>query len=248
MGKINYFDILIIFLSTIIFIFILLPILNLLINHGDFSYIDEEVLDAFKTTFLAGFVATFIALIFGIPTGYFLARYNFKFKSVFEALIDIPIAIPHSVIGIMLLLLIYGINFFKLLGNYIVDNFWGIVLVYLFVGIPFMVNSIRDGFLSVDEELEYVSRTLGASKIKTFFNVSLPLIKNNIVSGCILCFARGISEVGAILIIAYYPKTIPVLIYERFINFGLPASKPIAACMILVSILLFAILRGITKR
>jgi molybdate/tungstate transport system permease protein len=242
------FDIAMTVFLVMIFLFIFLPIVYMLSNPGDLTQLlDKEVVEAFKTTLLAGAVATLIALIFGIPTGYILARYDFKFKSFIEAVLDLPMAIPHSVIGIIILSFIYGIDIIKFIGRYIVDNFWGIVVVYLFVGIPFMVNSIRDGFLSVDEEIEYVSRTLGASKIRTFFEISLPLIKNNIISGIILSFARGISEVGAILIIAYYPKTVPVLILERFMSFGLDASKPISVGMILVSIALFALLRMFGK-
>ena len=242
------FDIAMTVFLVMIFLFIFLPIVYMLSNPGDLTQLlDKEVVEAFKTTLLAGCVATLIALIFGIPTGYVLARYDFKFKSFIEAVLDLPMAIPHSVIGIIILSFIYGIDVIKFIGRYVVDNFWGIVTVYLFVGIPFMVNSIRDGFLSVDEEIEYVSRTLGASKIRTFFEISLPLIKNNIISGIILSFARGISEVGAILIIAYYPKTVPVLIYERFMSFGLDASKPISVGMILISIALFALLRMFGK-
>ena len=235
------------FLATI-FLFIFLPIVYMLSNPGDLSQLlDKEVVEAFKTTLLAGGVATLIALIFGIPTGYVLARYDFKFKSFIEAVLDLPMAIPHSVIGIIILSFIYGIDVIKFIGRYIVDNFWGIVVVYLFVGIPFMVNSIRDGFLSVDEEIEYVSRTLGASQVRTFFSISLPLVRNNITSGSILTFARGISEVGAILIIAYFPKTAPVLILDRFNEYGLSASKPIAVIMIAISIVLFAIFRLFSK-
>lgn len=243
------FDILMSIFLIIIFLFIFLPIVYMLINPGDLRVLlDNEVIDAFKTTLLAGTVSTLIALIFGIPTGYILARYDFKFKNFVEAVFDLPMAIPHSVIGILILSFIYGVNVIKFIGNYVVDNFFGIVIVYLFVGIPFMVNSIRDGFLNVDEEIEYVSRTLGASKIRTFFEISLPLIKNNVISGIILSFARGISEVGALLIIAYYPKTVPVLILERFMDFGLNASKPISVAMIIVSIILFAILRMLRKQ
>ena len=229
----------------ITFLFIFLPIFYSLINPGNLSYLfDPEVFSAFKTTILAGVLATLIALILSIPTSYILAREEFKFKNFVESILDLPMAIPHTVIGIILLSFIYGFDITReLLGKYIVDNFYGIVLVYLFVGLPFMLNSLKDGFLAIDEELEYVSRTLGASRIETFLRVSLPLVKNNIITGSILCFARGISEVGAILIIAYYPKTVPVLILERFNNFGLEASKPIAVAMIILSLIIFAILR-----
>ncbi|NPA62618.1 MAG: ABC transporter permease [Methanococci archaeon] len=242
------FDMILSIFLIFIFSFVFLPIVYMILNPGDLSQlIDREVIEAFKTTLLAGAVATSIALIFGIPTGYVLARHDFAFKSFIEAVLDLPMAIPHSVVGIMILSFIYGVDFIKFVGEYIVDNFWGVVVVYLFVGIPFMINSIRDGFLSVDEEIEHVSRTLGASKLRTFFEISLPLIKNNIISGTILSFARGISEVGALLIIAYYPKTVPILIYERFMSFGLNASKPISVAMIAVSVVLFALFRMFGK-
>ncbi len=238
----------ILILSTVLILFIVLPIINMFLNPGNLSNAikDSEVICSILVSLKAAFTATIISLILGIPLAYILARYDFKGKNIIEAIVDIPMAIPHSVIGIMILTFICGTSIGTLLKNFgitIVDNFWGIVIVMIYVGIPFMVNSVRDGFIMVDEELEYVSRTLGASKIRTFADISLPLVKNNVISGSILTFARGISEVGAILIIAYFPKTAPVLILDRFNEYGLSASEPIAVIMITISIFLFAVFR-----
>jgi molybdate/tungstate transport system permease protein len=239
-------------LAGMLVLFIIVPIVNMFLHPGDLSSAigDSDVMSSIFVSLKAAFTATVIALLLGIPLAYILARCNFRGKNIVEAIIDIPMAIPHSVIGIMLLTLIYGTSINYVLKNFgivLVDNFWGIVMVMLYVGVPFMINSVRDGFFTVDEELEYVSRTLGASQVKTFFNISLPLVRNNIVSGSILTFARGISEVGAILIIAYFPKTAPVLILDRFNEYGLNASKPIAVIMISISIILFAIFRLFSK-
>ncbi len=239
-------------LSVILVLFIVLPIANMFLNPGDISgaIADREAMNSVFTSLKAAFTATTVSLFFGVPLAYILARYDFKGKNIVEAIVDIPMAIPHSVIGIMLLTFIYGTSIGSILKNFgivLVDNFWGIVVVMIYVGIPFMINSVRDGFFMIDEELEHVSRTLGASQIRTFFNISLPLVKNNIISGSILAFARGISEVGAILIIAYFPKTAPVLILDRFNEYGLSASKPIAVIMIIISIVLFAIFRLFSK-
>ncbi|AEH06904.1 ABC-type transporter, integral membrane subunit [Methanothermococcus okinawensis IH1] len=235
-------------ISAMIFLFVFIPIITMLLNPGDISTAirDKEVIGAIMVSLKAAFTATLMALIFGVPLSYIFSRYEFKGKNIIEAIIDMPMAIPHSVIGIMLLTVICGTPIGELLKNYgvvLVDNFWGIVIVMLYVGIPFMINSAKNGFFMIDEELENVSRTLGASQIRTFFSISLPLIKNNLISGSILAFARGISEVGAILIMAYFPKTAPVLILDRFNEYGLNESKPIAAIMIIISILLFATLR-----
>ncbi len=239
-------------LSVMLVLFIVLPIVNMFLNPGDISgaIVDREAMNSVFTSLKAAFTATTVSLFFGVPLAYILARYDFKGKNIVEAIVDIPMAIPHSVIGIMLLTFIYGTSIGSILKNFgivLVDNFWGIVVVMIYVGIPFMINSVRDGFFMIDEELEHVSRTLGASQIRTFFNISLPLVKNNIISGSILAFARGISEVGAILIIAYFPKTAPVLILDRFNEYGLSASKPIAVIMIIISIVLFAIFRLFSK-
>ncbi|WP_421077059.1 tungstate ABC transporter permease WtpB [Methanothermococcus sp. Ax23] len=248
-NMVNYwFIVSFLIISVMIFLFIFIPIITMLLNPGDIStaVADKEVINSLLVSLKAAFTATIVALIFGVPLSYILSKYEFNGKNIIEAIIDIPMAIPHSVIGIMILTVIYGTTIGTVLKNYgvmIVDNFWGIVVVMLYTGLPFMVNSAKNGFSMIDEELENVSRTLGASQIKTFFNISLPLIKNNLISGSILTFARGISEVGAILIVAYFPKTAPVLILDRFNEYGLSASKPIAVIMIVVSILLFAILR-----
>lgn len=249
---INIFLTSLLILSVMLVLFIVLPIVNMFLNPGDISgaIADREVVNSVFISLKAAFTATTVSLLFGVPLAYILARYDFKGKNIVEAVVDIPMAIPHSVIGIMLLTFIYGTSIDGMLKNFgivLVDNFWGIVVVMLYVGIPFMINSVRDGFFMVDEELEHVSRTLGASQIRTFFNISLPLVKNNIISGSILAFARGISEVGAILIIAYFPKTAPVLILDRFNEYGLSASKPIAVIMITISIILFAIFRLFSK-
>ncbi|MCS3900643.1 tungstate ABC transporter permease WtpB [Methanococcus voltae] len=239
-----------VFLSASIFIllFVSLPLITMLLNPGDVSaaIVDKEVIKSLEVSLKAAGMSTLFALIFGVPLAYIFARNDFKGKGLIESIIDIPMAIPHSVVGIMILSFFYGSTIGEFLtdaGLKIVDNFWGIVAVMLYVGIPFMINSARDGFEMVDEELEHVSRTLGASRFKTFFSISLPIIKNNLVSGSILTYARGLSEVGAILIVAYFPKTTPVLIMDRFNQFGLSSSKPISVVMIVVSILLFTIFR-----
>lgn len=248
MGQNKSFLMSFLIISSLLVLFVVLPLINMILNPGDVSGAihDKEVLNSLFVSIKAAFFATIIALLLGVPLAYILARYEFKGNNIIEAIIDIPMAIPHSVIGIMILAFFYGTTIGDILNNFglvVVDNFWGIVVVMLYVGIPFMVNSARDGFFMVDEELEHVSRTLGASQFRTFFNISLPLIKNNLISGSILTFARGISEVGAILIVAYFPKTIPVLILDRFNEFGLISSKPISVIMILVSIVLFSIFR-----
>jgi molybdate/tungstate transport system permease protein len=95
----------------------------------------------------------------------------------------------------------------------------------------------------VDEELERVALIDGASAWQAFWHVTLPLAARGVLGGAVMMWARGISEFGAVVILAYNPKIVPVLIYERFNGFGLGSAQPIAALLIVVALLVFIILR-----
>ncbi len=131
----------------------------------------------------------------------------------------------------------------------------------LFVSSPFMVNSAREGFESVNQRMEYAARTLGASQFEVFRRISLPLARRGIVTGMILTWARSISEFGAVYILAYFVSfwdirtmepniamTAPVLIADQFLQYGLERSSAIAAILLLVCLSLFVILRYLSGR
>lgn len=200
---------------------------------------DPYVIEALRNSLLTATATALIALFFGVPLGYVLARKEFPGKSLVQALVDVPIVIPHSVVGIMLL-----VTF----SSAILDSYAGIIAAMLFVSAPFTVNAARDGFLAVDEKVEAVARTLGASRLRVFFSVSLPIAFPSVASGVIMTWARAISEVGAILIVAYYPKTAQVLIMEYFNNYGLRASRPISVIMVAISLVIFVLLRWLVGR
>ncbi|ASI99683.1 tungstate ABC transporter permease WtpB [Thermococcus celer] len=200
---------------------------------------DGLVIRALRNSLLTATATAVIALLLGVPLGYVLARENFRGKSLVQALIDVPIVIPHSVVGIMLL-----VTFSKA----ILDNYAGIIAAMLFVSASFTVNAARDGFLAVDERLEHVARTLGASRLRAFLSIALPMALPSIASGAIMTWARAISEVGAILIVAYYPKTAQILVLEYFNNYGLRASRPLSVLLIVVSLTLFVVLRWLVGR
>ncbi len=240
-----YVDIFFAILGSFLLIYIVLPILTLIVKQCfDLDVLirtlrDETVLNALKNSFLTAGITTLIALISGVPLGYILARKEFRYKSLVQGIVDVPIVIPHSVVGIMLL---------TTFSNAILDSYLGIIMAMLFVSASFTINSARDGFLAVDRELEHVARTLGAGKLKVFLTVSLPLALPSILSGAIMTFARAISEVGAILIVAYYPKTAQILVLEYFENFGLRYSSPISVILIVLSLVMFAMLRWLLKK
>jgi len=119
----------------------------------------------------------------------------------------------------------------------------GIALAMAFVSIPFMINSARDGFEAVPVRLEKAALTLGASPLRVFFTISLPLAWRSILSGFVLMFGRGMSEFGAVVIVAYHPMITPVLIWERFSAFGLSYARPVSVLFIIICLLFFIGLR-----
>jgi molybdate/tungstate transport system permease protein len=122
----------------------------------------------------------------------------------------------------------------------------GIVTVLTFVGLPFYINTVKNGLEDIPDRLEKASRSLGASMSGAFFRVTLPLAWRSMLVGMIMCLARAISEFGAVVIVAYHPMTAPVMIYERFTAYGLKYSQPVAVWLILVCLALFFILRLIS--
>jgi len=212
---------------------------------------DEEVLRSIGLSLSTSFLAALISLIFGTPLAYVLARKRFFGKKLVESIIDLPIMIPHPVVGIVLLSLA-GRNhpigeFLQSIGITLMGTVTGIVAVLVFVGMPFYVNTVKAGIEGIPERYEKVSRSLGAGTRATFFRIMLPLTWRYLLVGMIMCMARALSEFGAIVIVAYHPMVAPVLMYERFTAYGLTYSQPVAALLILVSLVFFLFLRVVSQ-
>jgi molybdate/tungstate transport system permease protein len=239
-----------------IVLFILAPLLKMLLAGGEQglgqALASPDVRSSIALTLICAFAATSIGALLGVPLAYLLARRAFFGKSLIEAIVDVPIVIPHPVAGIALLLVFgrqfAGGRFFSNLGVTIVGDAPGIVVAMLFVSVPFMINAARDGFARIDPRLENVARTLSCGPLRTFFLVSLPLSWRSLLSGGIMMWARAISEFGAIVIITYNPKVASVLIYDRFTTYGLEYALPAALALVLICLLLFALLRAINPR
>jgi molybdate/tungstate transport system permease protein len=208
-------------------------------------------LESILLTLYSSFLATIVAMIFGTPLAYVLARHDFYGKSIVESIIDVPVIIPHSVAGIALYAFFMRRSVvgeaFGNIGIVFEDSLWGIVVAMLFVSTPFYVNAAREGFQSINPRLEKVARTLGASQWKSFYSITLPLALRHLFSGAVMAWARGISEFGAVIMIAFYPMVAPVLIFYRFNTHGLYGSQPIAVLLILICFGVFVFLRASTK-
>jgi molybdate/tungstate transport system permease protein len=246
------------FVGSLLILFTILTLFNMIFRQIVFdagglleAAADPDVIESIVLTLYCSFLATLIASILGTPLAYVLARHDFLGKTVVESVIDVPVVIPHSVAGIALYALFMSRSpvggAFSSIGIVFEDSMWGIVVAMLFVSAPFYVNAAREGFQSINPRLERVARTLGANQWKAFYKITLPLTVRHLFSGAVMAWARGISEFGAVIIIAFYPMIAPVLIFYKFTTQGLKGSQPIAVLLILICIGIFILLRASAK-
>jgi len=254
--KNNLFSWILLILSSLVLLFILAPLAGMFINTGSTEFIetvkDKEVQESIWLTLWVSFAATFIFAFAAIPLAWLLARKNFPLKGVVQGIIDLPVVLPHTAAGIAVLGFISRDGFLgktaDALGLSLINNPAGIALAMAFVSVPFLINSARDGFASVPERLEKAALTLGASRSRVFFTISLPLAWRSIMTGFVMMFARGMSEFGAVVIVAYHPMIAPVLIYELFSSFGLKYARPASVLFIIVALAVFILLRLISLK
>ncbi|MBM7853937.1 molybdate/tungstate transport system permease protein [Desulfohalotomaculum tongense] len=243
-------------LGMLVILFIMYPITNsLFTTDGEIlleTLKEQEVINAIWTSIFTATMTTLVAFVFGVPFAYFLARNDFKGKKLVESIIDIPIVIPHTVAGIILLTIFSSQcwigRFLESIGLEVIGTRIGIVTAMLFVSMPLLINAAKDSFLSISPKLENVSRSLGATHWQTFMYITFSIGWRGILTGMILTWARSISEFGAVIILTYHPMIAPTLIFDRFNAFGLEYSKPVSTILILISLIIFVLLRIIARR
>jgi len=237
-------------LGSVLLLFLLLPILVILFGTTPGrmleTVLDAEVRRSFTVTFSSAALATLLGLLTGVPLAYLLARYAFRGKRLIEGLLGLPVIIPHTSAGVALLLT-YGAQGplggpLARVGLFFTDRMAGVVLAMLFVGVPFLVTSAREAIALINPELEQAALVDGASRWQGIWRITLPLARRGIAAGALLMWARGISEFGAIVLLAYHPRTLATLIYERFQGFGLAQATPLAALLVLISLIVFVLL------
>jgi molybdate/tungstate transport system permease protein len=243
-------------LGILILLFIVIPLVKMVFLSDKealwLALLDTATLKSIFLTIYSALIATVVGLLLGVPLAYLLARHDFPLKSVVEGLIDLPIVVPHSAAGIALLF-VFGRNFllgrwFNSVGIQFVDSLAGIVIAMLFVSVPFLINSAKEGFIKIDPRLEKVARTLGASPWQVFRRVTLPLAWRSILAGNLLMWARSMSEFGAVIILSYHPMVAPILVYERFESYGLTKAIPVAAILVIIAAVIFIGIRSLLHR
>ncbi|MEO5806179.1 sulfate ABC transporter permease subunit CysT [Devosia sp.] len=204
---------------------------------------DPRVIAALKVSFVTALIAAAINVVFGTLIAWVLVRYRFPGRRIFDAVVDLPFALPTAVAGIALTA-IYAPNgivgqIFAPLGIRIAYTPIGIVIAMIFIGVPFVVRTIQPILEEVSREVEEASATLGASRFQTVTRVLLPSLTPAILTGFALAFARGVGEYGSVIFIAgnipFKSEIAPLLIYIRLQEYNYVGATVIAAVMLLIS-------------
>jgi molybdate transport system permease protein len=209
----------------------------------------DFVLDALRLSAITSTIALLITLVFGTPLAYLLARGSFPGKILVDLLVDLPIVLPPTVAGVALLVAfgrrgVLGPEI-DALGLELAFTTTAVVLAQTFVSAPYYIRTVKAGFETVDVQYEGVAATLGASPLRIFWRIVLPLSWPSVFAGAILCWARALSELGATLIFAGNfqgrTQTMPLAILGVF-DAGRTVDLAIALSVILVVAAAFLLL------
>jgi sulfate transport system permease protein len=213
---------------------------------------DPQAVAALKLSVGAALLVAAVNAVVGTITAWVLVRDEFRGKSIVNAMIDLPFALPTIVAGLVLLAL-YGPH--SPVGINIAFTRTAIFLALLFVTLPFVVRTVQPVLLEVDRESEEAARSLGASELRVFRSIILPNILPGILSGVALAFARAVGEIGALVLISgnlpYKTEVASVFVFNHIQSGDETGAAAVAVVMLLISfamLLLIGALRFLATR
>jgi sulfate/thiosulfate transport system permease protein len=212
---------------------------------------------AIRLTLWTSVIMTVINAVMGLLTAFVLVRYNFPGKRLINAIVDLPLAIPTLVTGIMLVIL-YGPQ--QTLGSFLIETFnfrivfapIGIVLALLFITFPFVVRTIQPVLEELDRTQERAAATLGAGPWTIFRKIILPALILPTLGGSLLSFSRAVGEFGAVVIVAgnipLRTQTAAVYVFSQVESENRLGASAVSIVLILVSFTVLFIANAIHKR
>ncbi|MBV8246383.1 MAG: ABC transporter permease subunit [Candidatus Eremiobacteraeota bacterium] len=196
------------------------------------AFADPGVAGAARVSLGASALALVAATLLGVPAGYELRRWNAVPRSLALFALALPLAFPPIASGIVLLNVV-GLRTalgaaLAAHGVPLVDSFWGVSLAEFFVSGSFVAITSFAAFAALDPAYEEAAATLGASPLRAFLLVALPLAAPNVAAGILLAWLRAIGEYGATSVLAYHPTSLPVALYVTLSSRGVEAALAIA--------------------
>ncbi len=217
------------------------------------SALAPQAMAAYKVTFGCALLAAIINCGAGLLVAWVLVRYRFPGKSLVDALVDMPFALPTAVGGIALAT-VYGPNGFigsKLAarGIDVIGTPIGIVIALIFISLPFVVRTVQPVLQELDGSLEEAASSLGAGRWETFRRVLFPTLLPSLITGFALAFARAIGEYGSVIFITsnmpFKTQIAPQLIYEKLEEYDYAGATSIAVVMLLTSFVMLLCVNGL---
>lgn len=215
-----------------------------------------RVLASYRLTFGASLLAAAVNAVFGLITAWVLVRYEFPFKRLVDALVDLPFALPTAVAGIALTALWSGNGW---IGQWLPFKVSftpvGVFVALVFIGLPFVVRTVQPVLEDLNRELEEAAATLGATRWQTFTKVVFPIVMPALLTGFALAFARALGEYGSVIFIAgnmpMISEITPLLIITKLEQYDYAGATAIAVVMLVVSfalLLLINLLQAWSRR
>ena len=199
-----------------------------------------RVLASYRLTFGASFAAALVNAVFGLVIAWVLVRYEFPAKRLFDALVDLPFALPTAVAGIALTAL-YSANgwigqVLALAGVKVSFTPLGVFVALTFIGLPFVVRTLQPVLEDLHGEIEEAAATLGATRAQTFTRVIFPVLMPALLTGFALAFARALGEYGSVIFIAgnlpMVSEITPLLIITKLEQYDYVGATAIAVVML----------------
>lgn len=205
---------------------------------------------------LAGLVAAALFVV-GLPLAYWIAFSHWRWKFLAEAVVAMPIVLPPTVLGFYVLLGLgsrspLGRLWEALTGHTLAFTFAGLVIGSIIYSLPFAVQPFAASFALVDPKLMAASATLGASKVRTFFRVVLPLSVPGLVAGLALSFAHTMGEFGVVLMVGGnipgVTRTVSIEIYDQVQAFNYSSANRTALLLLLISFAVLSLVYGVNRK
>ena len=197
---------------------------------------DPGLFPALATSVVAACISTAIITLLGVPLAFVLARSRGRVAALVGLLVQLPLAVPPVMAGI---LLIYVVGPYTPIGRLfdgaLTGTLAGVVLAQTFVAAPFLVVTARAAFAAVDPSLGDVAATLGHGPVGRFWRVFVPAAAQGVRAGMILAWLRAFGEYGATVILAYHPTSLPVYTFTEFSATGLPGTMAPTALALAVA-------------
>jgi len=243
-------------------VLVILPIIACFFKAGSLSFDEfwravwtERARSAYLLTFGAAFIAALVNLILGLMLGWVLVRYTFPAKRLVDSLVDLPLALPTAVGG-----LVYASLYVEKgwLGQYLVPlgiegaySRFAIVLVLIFVGLPFVVRTVQPVLESLDPEFEEAAASLGGTRWQTFRKIILPALYPSLLTGFALAFARGIGEYGSVVFVSgnmpYKTEIAAILIVARLEEFAYGEATAIAVVLLVIAFTMLVLINVLER-